>query len=202
LEADEMVRNLGAIRSLRARIFIITMFCFFFANGMLDNKVNTKQNNNSSSRVQKIKQKSQQIILMDFSETEMGGLDEVELIWFAVAFEILFELKFLVETDGGRRWRRLCSGGRVNGGGHGGRRGAIRRFDEIQLVGFAVVVVIMAVGFLVVQWRMRRRWRMWRRCGCRRGRRRGMSQTQRKIPVINILRFTVGREVDRHLIKT
>jgi hypothetical protein len=29
-----------------------------------------------------------------------------------------------------------------------------------------------------------------------------MSQTQRKIPVINILRFTVGREVDRHLIKT
>ena len=88
-----MVRNLGAIRSLRARIFIITMFCFFFANGMLDNKVNTKQNNNSSSRVQKIKQKSQQIILMDFSETEMGGLDEVELIRFAVAFEILFELK-------------------------------------------------------------------------------------------------------------
>ncbi len=39
---------------------------------------------------------------MDFSETEMGGLDEVELIRFAVAFEILFELKFLVETDGGR----------------------------------------------------------------------------------------------------
>jgi hypothetical protein len=86
-----------------ARAFLLLLcFVFFFANGMLDNKVNTKQNNNSSSRVQKIKQKSQQIILMDFSETEMGGLDEVELIWFAVAFEILFELKFLVETDGGR----------------------------------------------------------------------------------------------------
>jgi len=91
----------------------------------------------------------------------MGGLDEVELIRFAVAFEILFELKFLVETDGGRC---LCSGGRVNGGGYGGRWGAIRRFDEVQLVGFAVVVVIMAIGFLVIQWRMRRRRRRRRRC--------------------------------------
>ena len=40
---------------------------------------------------------------------------------------------------------------------------------------------------------MRRRW-------SRRRRRRWMSQTQGKIPVIDALWFTVGREVDRHLI--
>ena len=51
----------------------------------------------------------------------------------------------------------------------------------------------MAIRFLVIQWRMRRRW-------SRRRRRRWMSQTQGKIPVIDALWFTVGREVDRHLI--
>jgi hypothetical protein len=45
-----------------ARAFLLLLcFVFFFANGMLDNKVNTKQNNNSSSRVQKIKQKANRL---------------------------------------------------------------------------------------------------------------------------------------------
>lgn len=62
----------------------------------------------------------------------MGGLDEVKLIWFPVAFKILFKLKFLVESGDSGRLRCLCAAsGRQSGRRSGGHRSTVRRFDEI-----------------------------------------------------------------------
>lgn len=56
----------------------------------------------------------------------MGGLDEVKLIWFPVAFKILFKLKFLVESGDSGRLRCLCAAsGRQSGRRSGGHRSTV-----------------------------------------------------------------------------